>query len=514
MSRVFLYWIVFLGGAAVLSLEILGTRVIGPYYGVSLFVWSALITVALLALSVGYTLGGRLADRRPHLSGLAWVPGAAGLWTLLIPWIRDPVLIATESLGVRAGVLVSALVLFAVPLTLLGMIGPYAIRLRAERVEEVGRTAGRIYALSTVASVISAILTGFWLTPALGVRRLILLIGGLLVMTSLGAVLAGRGRRAATVAAFLLLPLGAGGMLLGASEGDRVADSVVAFEQSPYGEVRVLDTEEERLLLIDGGVHTRVDATSRRATFRYVVALEPLLRHFPEPGRALVIGLGGGAAARMLAAGGWAVDGVDVDPVVARFAADYFGLQRDEATVVVGDARRFLRETDATYDFVLVDAYGSGSMPFHLCSREFFALVRSRMTPDGILAANVFASAWEDRIVRSVAATLGEQFSEVSALPTQEPPNSVGNVVVAAANRALDLPEDALPHPKDHLDDEYEHWRVVQMNHAWDNRFRPASAGAPVMTDDRNPVELWFEPVHMAARAAVLGSVGRDALLW
>ena len=184
MAQRYLYLVVLVAGAAVLAIEILGTRILGPFYGVSLFLWSALITVTLVALSAGYAVGGRWADRGATLPRLYVLLAAAGLWTLLIPWLRDPILIVTEPFGLRFAVLAAAFILFAVPLTLLGMVSPYAIQVRASSLHRVGTTAGDLYAVSTVGSVVAALLTGFVLIPNVGVVRLTLLTGGLLIATA------------------------------------------------------------------------------------------------------------------------------------------------------------------------------------------------------------------------------------------------------------------------------------------------------------------------------------------
>src|SRR5574341_855300 len=157
MYKTFIYVAVIICGAAVLAIEILGTRVIAPFYGVSLYTWSGLISVTLAALSVGYVLGGRWADRGPQLHRFCLVIAAAGIWIFIIPWIRTPLLNAAEPLGLRTTVLIAATVLFFPPLALLGMVGPYAIRLMASSLEVVGRTAGNLYALSTASSVIAAV---------------------------------------------------------------------------------------------------------------------------------------------------------------------------------------------------------------------------------------------------------------------------------------------------------------------------------------------------------------------
>jgi len=176
MKRPALFVVVSLSGASVLVLEILGTRVLGPFYGVSLFLWSALIAVTLAALASGYALGGRWASRDPRAGRLALVLAFAGLWVLAIPWLRGPVVHAAAGFGLRGAVLIAALLLFFPPLALLGVVSPYAIRLATRSVDEVGRVAGDLFAISTLASVAAAVATGFLLIPTLGVNRLLVTV--------------------------------------------------------------------------------------------------------------------------------------------------------------------------------------------------------------------------------------------------------------------------------------------------------------------------------------------------
>jgi MFS family permease len=183
LSRL-LYLVVSVSGACVLALEIIGTRVLGPFYGVSIYLWSALISITLAALSLGYLIGGRYADRSAGWRPLGFMLGAAGIWVLLIPLMRSGVINLASGMGLRAAVLVAATVLFAPPLTALGMVSPSAIRIKAASLGEVGQTAGDLYAISTIASVVAAIATGFWLVPELGVNGLLATIGGLLLLTA------------------------------------------------------------------------------------------------------------------------------------------------------------------------------------------------------------------------------------------------------------------------------------------------------------------------------------------
>ncbi len=495
-----LYVIVFLSGAVVLAIEIVGTRVLGPFYGVSIFLWSALITVTLAALSVGYAVGGRWADRGPRYARLGVILAAAGLWILATIWLKRPVIAAVEPLGIRGAVLGAATLLFFPPLALLGMVSPFAIRLRAEHLGEVGRTAGNIYAVSTVASVVGALATGFYLVPVLGINRLIATCAALLFAASIIAFRGGRsGGR--TVAMSLLVPVGLG--WLGAvAPVERVGrpDALIWMEQSPYADLRVLDWEDARYLLIDGGTHTIVDRQSGHTVFPYAVVLDIPRHMFTRPGDMLLIGLGGGSVAQDYYRKGWRVESVEIDAAVVRIAEQFFSVSLDSAHVHVMDGREFLLTTDHTYDLIVMDAFGSSSIPFHLVTREMFALVKAHLKPGGVVAVNTETREWNDILTRSLAATVGTQFRNVTVLPTSEPPNTLGNVVLLASDRDIEIDEDVLGNPYDYVRYPYLHWTVVERNHAWANRFVADTRGVPVLTDDVNPVSVWSEGINWESR--------------
>ena len=506
MDHLFLYVIVFVSGAAVLAIEILGTRILGPFYGVSLFLWSALITVTLVALSAGYAIGGRWADKQARLPRLYYLLAGAGLWMLLIPWLTHPVLMFSEPLGLRFAVLAAAFILFAPPLTLLGMVSPYAIRVRASSLNIVGRTVGDLYAISTVGSVISALLTGFVFIPNFGVSRLTIAIGlALLVLTLLGSVVHLRSKLMSFIS---VLAVGAAVLAMTQNSGPSAdAESgLLAVRTSPYAELRVVDTEVGRHLVIDGGIHTIVDRVTYQSVFPYVDVMDLPRLFFEKRGRLLLIGLGGGSVAKNYALAGWEIDAVEIDPVVADLAYEHFGLDSAEARVFITDGRKFLNSSDAAYDLIIVDAFGSSSIPFHLVTRESFALMKSRLHPDGVLALNFESVGWHSRLVYSLAATLQSQFSEVSTLPMAEPPNRLGNIIMLAANRTLELREEMTP-------TEERFSRQYHRNHAWDNRFVPATGNAAILTDDLNPIDLWSEEINRVAREELHDYFGRG-LSW
>lgn len=175
-SQIVLYFTVFITGAAVMIIELLGTRLIAPFYGASLYVWSSLISVAMIALSIGYFAGGRCADRA-NKYGVSLIIALAGLLTLLIPWFSRPVLLATDPLGLRSGAFISAFVLFSPSLTLLGMVSPFIIKMSTACIENVGSSAGSVYAVGTIGSVIGTLTLGFFLFPWVGSREILIATG-------------------------------------------------------------------------------------------------------------------------------------------------------------------------------------------------------------------------------------------------------------------------------------------------------------------------------------------------
>lgn len=511
MKNFYLYFTVFISGAAVLAVEILGTRILGPFYGVSLFLWSALITVTLAALSVGYSIGGRWADQGATSSRLYMIIAGAGVWLMLIPLIDKPLLRLADGFSLRSAVLVAAVVLFFLPLTLLGMVSPYAIRLRTMHLSEVGRSAGNLYAVSTIGSVIAALLMGFFLIPNIGVSRLTLSIGAVLLITATVGMFIDKKYKTASNAGFALSLIGLLMLWKAPLESAQPRQGLAAIEPSAYAELRVLDTENGRHLLIDGGIHTIVDTLNWKSNFPYTAVMDLPKYFFNYPGKMLLIGLGGGSLVKNYHVEGWKIDVVEIDPKVTAFAYRFFGLDSSEANIFHQDGRQFLLTHHDVYDIILVDAFGSSAIPFHLITAEAFGLMKERLRPHGVLAMNIEAVGWNDVIIKSVTATLKPHFSEVMALPIAEPPNKLGNVILMAANQKFELKRELERH---YSDPEYRFGPKYQKVHAWDNRFVADTRNAPILTDDLNPVDIWAERINHVARQELHDYFAAKPLSW
>ena len=530
-SRAFLLVLVTVTGATVLALEILGTRVIGTHYGSSLYVWSALLSVTLVSLSVGYALGGRLADRVPREWMLYGILIAAGLSVLLVPALTAVLVPLGNLLGIAWGAIVSALVVFAVPLTLLATASPYVIRLLARDVDGVGSISGTVYSLSTMGSVGGVLAVSMWMIPTLGTRlSLRVCAGALIVLGLVGLALWFRGR---SVALILLSPLP---FLLGGA-GPSVAGEVFRTE-SAFGELRVIQRVERgrgayRMLMVNGIMQTGMPLDIEMLgpgdileSDRYFLELLPYF--FPDRAvgrKGVLVGLAGGMFARVMEFYGVDLTAVEIDVKVAELAKAYFGYKgevvdargqridvdltryppapavegRDAVApggaepggssgsgrVVIQDGRQYLARQQGKVDFIVVDAYNSDTIPFHLITREFFALVRDRLVDDGILAINYIGRPRDDFVTDSLYRTLGDVFGpeRLQAYRTRPDRSTVQVITIFAFCRSMVLTPDWI--------DGDEGGGIDPLSYEL-SRLREDTAGPSgvVITDDLNPIDL------------------------
>lgn len=410
-DRLVLFATVFITGASVMMLELLGTRFIGPFYGVSLFVWSSLISVALIALSGGYYLGGLIADRYPSFR-LGHIIALAAVSSSVIPLISGPVLVGTNPLGLRAGAFFSALILFTVPLTFLGMVSPYVVKLATRSVEGVGLASGSVYAVSTVGSVVGTLLLGFFLLPAIGSRAILYAVSIALMLLAIAVSLFEKKRLAgspSTLALIAAVIIGAAALWVEGRGAPVYAYNYnVKYEkESSYGWVRVVDDHSRylRLMLSDSSTISalRMDPGHRGETILpYLYTLEWLPHFHPQGRDALLIGLGGGYIVGALEKRGVVTDAIELDPLVAEAALKWFKLE-PPGKLIVGDARYEIKRLDKQYDFIIHDCFTGGSVPPHLLSIEMLRELRTLLRPDGILALNFVGSTDLERDQASVA---------------------------------------------------------------------------------------------------------------
>jgi spermidine synthase len=486
--------LVFTVGAATLGAEIAAARLMAPFFGDSTIIWANTIAVVLVALAVGYWFGGRMADRRPHLRGLCLLVLLAAVLLGVVPLVAHPFLtlsadaFETYSIGAFAGSLLGVLVLVAVPVLMLGAVSPWAIRLRLRAVEDSGAVAGRMYAISTVGSLVGTFAAALLLIPLAGTRRTFLAFAVALAIVAA----CGLGRRWAAVplalAAAIALPPGT----VKAAPGARLLQEA----ETPYQYARVVQERNgrRRLELNEGQAVHSVWQRGRWLTGDYWDAflVDPLAATGRPPARLAILGAGAGTTARAYAHffPRTTVDAVEIDGELLRMGERWFGLRPGpRLRLHAQDARPFLRDGAGRYDAIFVDAYRQPYIPFYLTTREFFAEARARLAPAGIVAVNVGHPEGSDALEKVLTATMRSVFAHVERDPV-EPTNTI----LLASRRPLDpnalrgasatLPGALRPLADDAAD-----------------RFAPGLRGGSVYTDDRAPVE-WLVDESIVAYAA------------
>ncbi len=432
-STAFVLGSLFASGACCLVLELAGARLISPFYGSSIYTWSAMITVTMVALAIGYAWGGRQADNHPHQILFARLLTSAGLTVAAVPWLRVPILKASLPLGVALGAFASAAALLGPGLLLLGALGPLAVRLTATGAADSGRKSGNAWAVSTAGSVLGAVLTGFVLIPFVAVSKIIL--GTALLLLILGAIGSWLSTRA--------LPLGqlaacTAALVLALSPSPKPHFALSARE-SAYGRIVVLDSPAKRYLLVSGTSQSVMEKSGGESESQYVRALEWSRALRPDAKRALVIGLGAGLLPKALERRGLTVDAFELDPAIAAAAREHFGYE-PRGRVTIGDGRALLEAGGGPWDLAFLDAFGAESPPAHLFTGEAFARVRDSLSPDGVFAVNIVSAIAppDDLPWKAVYKTLSGTFPHVRAFVASDPNSGLANILLFASVSPLD----------------------------------------------------------------------------
>ncbi|MCX5908621.1 MAG: fused MFS/spermidine synthase [Deltaproteobacteria bacterium] len=463
--RRFLYLTAALTGAAVMIIEILGAKMLAPFFGTSHFVWTAQIAVTLLALAAGYYVGGRLADRSPRPARLFAAILIAGLYLCMITLVIKPVAYWSLTFNLALGSLFASMILFFVPLALLAMTAPFLIRIMTSSVAGVGSNVGRLTAVGTMGSFVGTALIGYVLIPYLPNSYTMMLTAGmLLVFSSLYFGIWGRkrGRRPTVIVSALV---GSSLIWLGVAQEGRLdlADFIELHRRnSNFGLLQVIEHKsgQIRYLLNDYLLQNTYDPKEKLSVSTFTYMLYGLARAYtPQIGSALVIGLGIGVVPSQIAAGGVRVDVVDFE-----------------------DGRHFVNWASTRYDTIILDAFLGDSSPSHLMSREAFVAMRRLLNPSGTLVINCFAefNSRRDFFGSSLHKTLRSVFRSVRIHSSGS-----GNVYFVASDReSLEVLQ-----PPDFSKAHYAVQEQARL--AFAGVLQGDSDRGIVLTDDYNPVEFY-----------------------
>jgi len=467
--------------------EILGAKMLSPYFGTSHFVWTAQIAVTLVALAAGYYAGGWWVDRSPRLGRLYGAILVAGVYLALTVTMTRPVAYGLLKFSLPVGSLLTSMVLFFVPLCLLAMTGPFLIRVLTVSVSDVGGNVGRLTALGTLGSLAGTLLIGYLIIPYLPnsvtmyltALLLMLLAGG--HSLTYGRGLAGKLTPLAGVVAGVLA--GYGGLAREHAAGEF---SVELFHgNSNFGLLQVIQEKNSsfRSYKNDYLTQNTYDTNEQQSVSMFTYMLHGLARAYTTNlNEVLCIGLGVGIVPMALAREGVKVDVVEINPAVVPVARDYFDLQPEKLKLFFGDGRYFLNQCAKQYDAVVLDAFLGDSCPSHLMTREAFSAVRRILKPEGTLVINTFGSfePGADFLTASLSKTLASVFTSVRIHAGRR-----GNTLFVASVR----PELAIVHPPDFNGI---HWYCVgEVKDAFASLRETHPGHGIVLRDNFNPVDFY-----------------------
>ncbi len=419
--------LVFVVGTGSLGAEIAAVRLLSPYFGASTVVWANTIGIVLVALSIGYWLGGRFADRHPHMRGLCLLTLLAAALLALVPFAADPLLsVAVDALdsisaGAFLGSLVGVLGLVAVPVLLLGMVSPWAVRLAVSSVESAGEVAGRLYALSTAGSLVGTLLSALLFIPLVGTRRTFLIFALAIALVAVAGLRPMRRYALAPAAIAVLIALPVGALKAETDNGNVIYETDTEYQYARVVEradgSRALELNEgqaQHSIYEPGSVLTG-DVWDGHLVLPFLALDDP-------PRRVAILGNAAGTTSRAYEEffPDTRVDGVEIDSELSEIGRRFFEMDNPRLRLFHEDARPYLRRTDVRYDVISVDAYRQPYIPFYLATREFFELARDRLAPGGVLILNAGHPESSDDLEKVLTASIGEAFPHVLRDPIED----------------------------------------------------------------------------------------------
>ena len=462
----YLLFTVFMSGMTTLAAELAAGRLIGNVFGTSNIVWASIIGLILIYLTFGYFLGGKWADADPTPAAmyriLAW-----GAFTLgLVPYIAGPVLRAaatafeTLQVGILGASFIVVLVLFIVPITLLGTISPFAIRLSVDDTSRAGQVSGQIYAISTLGSFIGTFLPTLVTIPAIGTKNTFLVFSLLLLFVALVGL--GKFASRGDLLKHLWMPaLIAVVAVLSSGQPLKNSQGQIYETESAYNYIQVAEQDGYTILRLNEGqgVHSIYNPNTLQYNGPWDQFLaSPYFYAGRKPSdikRVAIVGLAAGTTARQMTAvyGGIPIDGFEIDPEIVEVGKTYFGMTMPNLNIEIGDGRLNLEQSPHKYDIIAVDAYRPPYIPPHMTTQEFFQFAASHLTDDGVLTLNSASVPGDRRLINGLATTMGTIFPSIY---TVDIPGSLNTMIFATkqpttpenfATNLVILSEDPTVHP-------------------------------------------------------------------
>jgi len=438
-KKAYLYITVFFSGMTALAVEFLASRLLGNVFGTSNIVWASIIGLILIYLSLGYWLGGKLADRSPFEKTLFKILSWAGFSVGLIPIVSRPILRLSANafdllqIPILFGSFTVVLILFSIPVTLLGMASPFAIKLLLKDSNKVGVTSGQISALSTVGSFLGTFITVLVLIPLIGTYRTFIIFSLVMLFIAFVGLIIFEGRKA--ILPYFWMPIIILLLLIfGIRGADKSSEGLIYETESAYNYIQVLENDGYRFLRLNEGqgMHSiyHPDILNYGGPWSQVL-VAPFFNDAPQSldkvERIAILGLAAGTTARQASFvyPNTIIDGYEIDPKIIQVGNEFFEMDLPMLNIFTEDARWGISHSHYIYDIISVDAYRPPYIPPHMTTIEFFEIVYSQLSDEGVMVINVGRSPQNRELVDDLTTTIGKIFPKIFIVDIPESFNSM-----------------------------------------------------------------------------------------
>jgi spermidine synthase len=428
-----------------MACELIGAKMLAPYFGTSLYVWAAALGITLGGLMTGYYLGGIVSSRTANnLKALYLVLVAAAAFLFLMPFTSELIMDAALELSLQAGAMLSLFIFMFPPLVFMGMVSPLIINLLTREVKGAGNSAGNVYAISTLGGILATFLLGFYIIPEFGISRPAM-IGGI-ALGVLPAVSLLRSNKNLTGVAVLVL-LAVLGLARPPHQDTSTAFKTIYYSEGIMGQIKIVEFfmpesgREVRSLVVNNTLQTMADVSDPEYDYWAYTRLVPhFAAAYPAGSRVLLLGMGGGTLVRRLDALQFEMDVVEIDRRIKDVAVDYFGLN-PEQEVIIDDARHVVRTAKTPYDIIIYDVFKGESAPEHVLTREGLEEAKKVLHSDGLILINFYGYLDGNLglLTRSIAKTLQSSDFQFQLFATPGEPDH-RNIVLAAWPKAAGSP--------------------------------------------------------------------------
>lgn len=486
----------FASGAIVMALEISASRILTPVFGSTIYTWGSLIGIVLSGLSLGYFLGGRAADKHPSFEKICGIVFSVGLFIVGIPFFASSVV--DFSLAVlpisQYTPLLATFLLLMLPSVLLGFVSPYAIKLGTHTLQKVGNTSGNLYSIATIGSIFGTFATVFILIPNLTVNQIIFGLGIALIGSSLVGLKTSPQVIAVAILIILVVPWSSLSVSTISHNG-----TLIFEKETLFSHLDVIEYGDNRSLYLDGLRHSSMDLDDPLdLVIDYTEFFHLGMLFNPTATDILFVGGGGftGPKNFLQIYPDTKIDVIEIDSDVIDVAKTYFNLESSPRLQIFNDdARKHLSMFDKKYDLIVLDAYATNYVPYHLMTHEFFQILEERLEPDGVIISNLLGSIEGNNspLVRSVYKTMKETFPVSYVFPTELSPIFVQNIMTVSSNQPYEFDRESLLEmaknsPTDYLVDE-----LSKQEHFYNKMVD--TSDVPFLTDQFNPSEVLINPV-------------------